>query len=93
LPTTSLFLTSPSDSIRPSQNPEWFPEWLQVLVPTLQDSSLDNEWVGRLKSLKNTVTEAKLDVKEKLHQSERRRQISERQRIESEERSRKSERR
>ncbi|GMI11132.1 hypothetical protein TrVE_jg9613 [Triparma verrucosa] len=75
------------------KNPEWFPEWLQVLVPTLQDSSLDNEWVGRLKSLKNTVTEAKLDVKEKLHQSERRRQISERQRIESEERSRKSERR
>ncbi|GMH63294.1 hypothetical protein TL16_g03675 [Triparma laevis f. inornata] len=75
------------------KNAEWFPEWLQVLVPTLQDNDLDNEWVGRLKSLKNTVTQAKQEMNEVLHENERKRQISERQRIESEASHRASERR
>ncbi|GMH58853.1 hypothetical protein TL16_g02702 [Triparma laevis f. inornata] len=48
-------------------NPELFPTWLQVLVPTLESDNADEfEWAGRVRELKNSVKQ----VQRKLEESE-----------------------
>ncbi|GMH79949.1 hypothetical protein TrST_g10365 [Triparma strigata] len=55
-------------------NPEWFPTYLQVLVPTLEsDESEDGEWVGRVRALKMSINrlEKKHEAAEKKRTEER----------------------
>ena len=50
------------------ENKEWFPTWLQVLVPKLDvDDDVWIKWGGRVRSLKNSVRK----VQDKLNESER----------------------
>ena len=56
------------------ENKEWFPTWLQVLVPTLESSKEDaGDWEGRVKALKKSIC----GVNEKLGESEKKREESE----------------
>ena len=59
------------------ENKEWFPTWLQVLVPTLESSKEDaGDWEGRVKALKKSIC----GVNEKLGESEKKREESEKKR-------------
>ena len=62
-------------------NPDWFPTWLQVLVPTLQEREGDHEnWVGRVRELKNTMKNEIGDLTNKLNESEKRRRVEQEER-------------
>ena len=64
-------------SAKQKENKEWFPTWLQVLVPTLQSVDVDEgDWVGRVRALKNSIR----GVNEKLGESEKARKESEKKR-------------
>ena len=55
-------------------NTAWFPTWLQVLVPTLENDEVDEgDWVGRVRALKNSVKYVKeqLEESEKMRKEER----------------------
>ncbi|GMH71660.1 hypothetical protein TL16_g05712 [Triparma laevis f. inornata] len=57
------------------KNKEWFPTWLQVLVPTLDSDGVDEgDWVGKVRSLKKSFNKVsdKLDASEKARKEERR---------------------
>ncbi|GMH88557.1 hypothetical protein TL16_g11191 [Triparma laevis f. inornata] len=54
---------------------DWFPTWLQVLVPTLNSDSIDSgDWVRRFRALKISFNKVsgKLDASEKARKEERR---------------------
>ena len=53
-------------SAKQKENKEWFPTWLQVLVPTLEndDDIYNEDWVGRVRALKNTVNRVRNDLKD-----------------------------
>ncbi|GMI11254.1 hypothetical protein TrLO_g10470 [Triparma laevis f. longispina] len=56
------------------ENNEWFPTWLQVLVPTLEnDGSEDGAWVGRVRALKKSINrlERQAAIAEKKRTEER----------------------
>ena len=59
------------------KNEEWFPTWLQVLVPSLESEETD--WQGRVKALKAVITR----LEEKQADTERKRE-EEVQRLEKE---------
>mmetsp|Transcript_24623 Transcript_24623/g.46250 ORF Transcript_24623/g.46250 Transcript_24623/m.46250 type:complete len:402 (+) Transcript_24623:2-1207(+) len=54
------------------ENPNLFPTWLQVLVPTLKDDDINNDdWVGRIKSLKRNIAHVKTELSTKLDDMEK----------------------
>ncbi|GMH50018.1 hypothetical protein TL16_g00674 [Triparma laevis f. inornata] len=54
------------------ENREWFPVWLQVLVPTLKSTEMqDGDWVGRVRALKDSVN----TVRQQLDESEKKREM------------------
>lgn len=39
-----------------ADNEEWFPMWLQVLMPLIDDGQVDeSDWSGRVRVLKNSI--------------------------------------
>ena len=60
------------------KNEEWFPTWLQVLVPTLDDSnSGSSEWAGRVLALKKSMSRVEASLSAKLVESEAKREKAE----------------
>ncbi|GMH88768.1 hypothetical protein TrVE_jg422 [Triparma verrucosa] len=79
------------------KNEEWFPIWLQVLVPTQsdEDNGSSDVWQGKMRALRKTMTdvEAKLgseisDLKAKLQESDAKREIADAKREMAEKESR-----
>ena len=73
-------------------NPDWFPTYLQVLVPTLseEENGEDDAWRGKMRALRKTVTGVKTklgseisELKSKLVESDAERRLAEAKRDEA----------
>ncbi|GMI01602.1 hypothetical protein TrVE_jg9814 [Triparma verrucosa] len=63
------------------RNEEWFPTWLQVLVPTLENEEIEaSNWTGRVRSIKKSISSVREEIWEENQQLKKWLEASERKR-------------